>query len=456
MAPATGTTTVAITGPAGDDGEAGPPVGPQPVGLPRIAIPYIVTTLLSVLVVGLVSVWVSRGIAHDDAVDGAISATRLAADLAVAPLVTDGVVAGDPAALARLDAAVRADVLNVSMKRVKIWDATGRVLYSDEPRLIGDRFPLGDDEQEALRDMRASAGVSDLTAPENRFEARDLQLLEVYLPLRTPSGTPLLFEAYSRYAGVTEAGQRIWLRFIPLGIGALVLLELLQLPIAAVLSRRLRRARAQRELTLRRSLSAVDDERRRIAGDLHDGVVQDLAGVAFQLGAAARSGDHTRIDPDQIAESADRVRRSVRSLRSLLVEIYPPNLYEEGLTAALSDLVARIAPAGVTVVVDVAEPLPPLSMGTTELVYRVAQEGLRNVVRHAAATTATVELGPEGGLLVLCVTDDGLGCDPDRFGAQPGHLGLQALGGLAEQHGAALLIESGPGRGTVLRLEVPL
>jgi signal transduction histidine kinase len=420
------------------------------------AVPYLVTALISVLVVAMVSVWASRIVAADDAVDGAISATKLAADDAVAPYLTNAVLAGNPVATALLDQAVREKILNVSMVRVKIWDATGKIVYSDEGRLVGDSFILGPDELDALHGTQPDAGISDLSSPENRFEDRTLQLLEVYMPMRTRDGVPVLFEAYSRYSGVTEAAQRIWTRFIPLSVGGLVLLELLQMPISAMLVRRLRRAQAQREEVLHRTLTAVEDERRRIAGDLHDGVVQDLAGVAFMLGAASRVGTRSPVDPAQLAESADRVRRSVRALRSLLVEIYPPNLYAEGLPAALSDLAARLVPPDTATVLDLDDPLPELSRAQTELVFRVAQEGLRNVARHAAADAVEVSLGRDDTVLVLCVSDDGRGCDPDRLLLGTAHLGLQALSGMATQHGAALVLDSGPGQGTVLRLEVPL
>ncbi|MEN3299755.1 histidine kinase [Pseudonocardia sp.] len=433
-------------------GEAG--VEPA-VRTSRIAVQYVVTALISVLVVALCSVWASRVVAADYAVDGAIAGTQLAADEAVAPVLTDAVLTGDPAALEGLDRAVREKVLNVSMVRVKIWDETGRILYSDEPALIGERFGLGANEIEALHGGAPDAEMSDLSAPENRLEDRSVPLLEVYLPLRTPGGVPVLFEAYSHYAGVTEATQQVWTRFIPLGVGALVLLELLQIPISAVLARRLRRAQVQREEMLRRTLTALEDERLRIAADLHDGVVQDLAGVAFALGAAARVGGPARVAPAQLAESADTVRRSVRALRSLLVGIYPPNLHAEGLPAALADLAARLVPPGTTSVLDVRDPLPRLRREQVELVFRVAQEGLRNVVRHAAASVVEIALGQDGGVLVLCVTDDGKGSAPDRRVAS-GHLGLKALSGLAAQHGAVLVLDSAPGRGTTLRLEVPL
>ena len=422
---------------------------------PRMVLPYLVTVLVSMLVVGVASVLVSRTVAREDALDGAVAGAVAAATLAVVPALTDGVLTGDPAALDRLDRAVRAEVLNVSMLRVKIWAADGTILYSDEPRLVGERFVLDADELAALHGAGPTAEVADLSAPENRFDDPSVAVLEVYLPVRTPDGTALLFEAYTRQSDVTGTAQRIWLRFLPVGIGALVLLELLQLPIAAVLARRLRRASDQREHAMERALSAVEEERGRIAGDLHDGVVQDLAGVAFTLGAATRAGrvDPARIDPEQLDAAADRVRRCVRALRSLVVEIYPPDLHAEGLGGALPDLAARLVPPGTAVHLRVADRLPARPGEDVELVYRVAQEALRNVVRHARARSVTVALTPRSGGLRLEVADDGIGCDPRRVTGLPGHLGLRALGELAARRGAELTVQTAPGRGTVLVLQ---
>jgi two-component system NarL family sensor kinase len=446
----------APAGPCPDRAAARPRPGPHGTDtLPRLVLPYLVTGLVSMMLVGLVSALVSRSVAAEEAVGGAIEAAQLAADVAVTPTLTDGLLTGDPAAVAALDLVVRRDVLNVSMRRVKIWDETGRILYSDDLRLIGEHFDLDEEKRTALHGGPAAAGVTDLSSRENRFEERGVELLEVYLPLRMPGGTPVLFELYARYDGVTDAARRIWLRFLPLVIGALLLLELLQLPIAAALSRRLRRARSQREDVLHRSLRAVDDERGRIARDLHDGVVQDLAGVAFTLAAAARVGRSGHVDPDQLGEAADRVRRSVRALRSLVVEIYPPDLHGDGLTAALTDVLTRELPFATDVRLDVDPALPELRAEHVELVYRVAQEALRNVARHAGARAVRVSLRREGAAAVLTVADDGSGCDPGQLAVLPGHLGLRALGGLAATAGATLTLESAPARGATLRLEVP-
>ncbi len=332
---------------------------------------------------------------------------------------------------------------------------TDSILYSDESRLVGEHFGLGRGELETLRTGRSEARLSDLSEPENRYEEQATKLLEVYVPVHTRGGTPLLFETYFRYEGVAESGRRLWLRFAPLTLGALALLALLQIPQALSLGRRLRRTQQQREDLLRAAIEATDAERRRIAGDLHDGVVQDLAGVTFSLAAAARRAEGQGEAAGHLRESAERVRDSVGSLRSLLVEIYPPNLYEEGLNAALLDLLARIEPRGIetSLVIDVA--LERLSPDVTGLLYRAAQEGLRNVVTHAQATRVDVSVTQSGAMVALEVSDDGRG-----LGGQPldddhdGHFGLKALAGLSATMGGTLSIDSTPGKGTTMCLEV--
>ena len=85
-------------------------------------------------------------------------------------VLTDGVLTGDPDALAALDRAAESARRNSPLVRIKLWDATGRIVWSDEPLLIGEPFGLDDDERDALRDGNTLAEVSDLSAPENRYE----------------------------------------------------------------------------------------------------------------------------------------------------------------------------------------------------------------------------------------------------------------------------------------------
>jgi signal transduction histidine kinase len=299
------------------------------------------------------------------------------------------------------------------------------------------------------------ADVSDATEPENVFERGLGKLLEVYLPIRTPSGQPLLFEAYYRYERVASKGSQLWRSFAPISLGALVMLELVQIPLAWSLARRLRQRMREREALLQRALEASEVERRQIASDLHDGVVQDLAGVAYALSAVARRPEGANGDQGLIGDAADTLRDSMRALRSLVVDIYPPNLSEEGIVSALTDLLARAETRGLRTELDAAALDRQLPAAAAGLVYRAAQEALRNVVNHADASEVRVRLATEEGRAVLEVDDDGRGFD-QRAEAPAGHVGLKALSGLVADAGASLAVRSTPQKGTSVRLEVPL
>ena len=361
--------------------------------------------------------------------------------------------------MAGLDAVVTSDVLDQNLVRLKLWTEDGRIIYSDEPRLIGSRFDLGADEIEAIDSGRIEAEVSDLDEPENRYErSKGGKLLEVYLPVHSPSGEPLLLEAYFAYDSVSASGSRLWRSFAPITLGALVMLELVQIPLAYSLARRLQLRQREREALLQRALDASEVERRQIASDLHDGVVQDLAGVAYGLSASARTAEEHPADPQQLEQSAETVRESVRALRSLIVDLYPPNLREEGLESALRDLTERARERGVPASLTVPEELDRVPDGAAGLLYRSAQEGLRNVVDHAQATTAQVSLRLEDQTALLEVVDDGRGFDDQLLAArvEAGHVGLKALRGLLDDAGGSLDVGSTPGEGTTFRVRVPL
>ncbi len=359
----------------------------------------------------------------------------------------------DRAALDRIDSVVRRSVLRGSLVRVKIWREDGTIVYSDEPRLIGERFELGDDEQAIFTTGSGGAEVSDLSEPENRFEPES-KLLEVYLPIETPSGTPLLFEAYFRYSGVTDVGRHLWAQFAPVTIGSLIVLQLVQIPLAWSMARRLQSSQRERERLLRHALDASDAERRRIASDLHDGVVQELTGVSLALAAQGRSESLSR---GQVLDASASIRSSIKSLRSLLVEIYPPNLEREGLPSALGDLISGLGARGIETQLEAAAEASKVDPDTAALVYRAAQEALRNVVTHAAATKVRVVLEVDESLVRLVVDDDGRGFSTDRLDQRvaAGHVGLRSLADLVVDLGGDLAVRSAPGEGTRVEVSIP-
>jgi signal transduction histidine kinase len=418
---------------------------------------FAVIGLIAAAFVGSVTAIASRRIGEREAVVDARTAAIVKAQGAVEPVVTPALVAGDPATVSSVGVVVDQKVIDPQLVRVKIWRRDGTVVYSNEPRLIGQRYDLGADDLAALDQGVVSADVSDLSKPENQYERQFGKLLQVYVPLRVPGGDRLLFEAYFRYDAVSAAGNRIWRSFAPVTLGALAALELVQLPIAWSLARRLRQRQREREALLVHALEASDVERRRIASDLHDGVVQDLAGVAFSLTGAARDPSTDSATSELLERSAGTVRSGVTSLRSLLVEIYPPNLEEEGLGAALAELLARAERVGVTTTLQL-DGLDRTAPSVAQLLYRAAQEGLRNVITHAQATGVEVRGSRHDDTVVLEVADDGVGVDTARADqrASEGHVGLRTLEGLVRDAGGTLTISSPNGRGTVLRVEVPV
>ena len=400
----------------------------------------------------------SRSAADDEAIAGARSLTRVLAVSVAQPAVPRGLVRGDAAAIDRLDRQVLKRLLVEDVLRIKIWAADGTILYSDRTELIGSSVPAR--TRTSWRSSRTVARTprSRTCGPENRFERElGIGLLEVYTRIYSPEGQPLLFEAYYSIDEVEAQREEVLDRFLPISLGALLVLVVVTTPLILLLTRRVARAGRERERLLQAAVRASDAERVSIARDLHDGVVQDLAGSSYSISTLARRLDAGSDADQQVAVELEEVSRSLRTsmraLRSLLVEIYPPDLHVAGLSAALHDLVAPLAAAGVQVDLDVTgdEGCPE---ATVALVWRVAQEAVRNVARHADASRMSVTVCREEDVLVLEVVDDGRGFDPEA--ARPsGGFGLRGLQSLAADAGARLDVESTVGVGTTVRMEVP-
>ncbi len=397
---------------------------------------FLAGSLLALAVVLVGGFFVLRSVTIHEAERRTRSDVQLEGRLIQAAGLTDGVLTGDRRALDRLDDAVVGQLARASLVRVKLWTRSGRILYSDEPLLIGQRFGLGAEELELFKKGGADADLSDLDEPENRYERDDGKLLEAHTVIRTPNGTPVLFETYQRFSSISASGLRLLKAIAPPLLGGLLVLVLLQVPLAVSLARRVSRGYAERQELLQAAVDASDAERRRIASDLHDGVVQDVAGVAFGL-----AGHDER--------AAGQLRQSVRDLRTLLVQIHPPSLASTGLEPALADLLSPLAAAGVTTSLRVDEPASPHDA----LVYRVAREALRNVGAHADA--ARVDVSVAGGRLE--VRDDGRGFDADERSArrEAGHVGLSLLERLVRQQGGTLTVTSSPGEGSTVMMELP-
>ena len=414
--------------------------------------------LLAVLALGALILFAVSRISTQEALRSAQDRARLAGRGIVEPALMTALLnpESNDAINARLvlDELVLSRVLSERVLRVKLWTEDGRIVYSDEARLVGKRFPPKDDHQDAIRTGLTRSEEASTKAPENVYERDSGRLLEVYMPVRTPDGTALVYEQYERYDSVVGNANRLVRQLaLPLLTG-LALLWLTQLPLARSLARRVRSAEAEQMQLLEQAVTASSRERERIAADLHDGPVQDLAALTFELSAAAAN-----TPPGPTREAFDRTaaisRTTMRTLRSSLVDLHPPTIDALGLDAGIALLAQPLRDQGVDVAIDLKlDGIPP---DRSALLYRAAQELLRNVDEHANASAVSIIGSQTKKGVSLVVTDNGMGFSSTRRAEQraEGHLGLELQTALAKRLGGTLTIDSQPGLGTVATLEVP-
>jgi len=204
-----------------------------------------------------------------------------------------------------------------------------------------------------------------------------------------------------------------------------------------------------------RELSIVE-ERNRLARELHDSIAQGLFGVTLAAESAVElvaRGDAAA--GEQLERVQELARGAMEELRAVVFELRPASLEAEGLGQVLRkhvEVLRRVS--GSAIELRVAAP-PALGPAAAGQVFRIAQEALQNALRHAAAGRIEVRLGNGGGRLALSVTDDGRGFDVSAPGVRGRRLGLTSMEERAVELGGVLAIESRPGAGTTVRLDVP-
>ena len=214
-------------------------------------------------------------------------------------------------------------------------------------------------------------------------------------------------------------------------------------------NRMLDRLERERQQSGRRILAAQEAERVGIARDLHDEVGQVLTGVLLHLDSIAERAHAHR---DEIDEAKHSVRRALDEIRRISSELRPEMLEQLGLVSALTELTSTFSRvSGIRVERRFDQSLPKLEADAELAVYRVAQESLTNVARHAEASRVTIVLEQGIDSVVLRVIDDGRGfaADPEEHG------GLRSMRERALLIGAALAIKPARSNGVEVRLEVP-
>ncbi len=215
--------------------------------------------------------------------------------------------------------------------------------------------------------------------------------------------------------------------------------------------RMMRRLEAERRRAGSAALQAQEEERARVARDLHDEVNQSLTGLLLRL-EAAREAAPPELEAE-LAETKALANQAMQELLSLARQLRPTALDDLGLTAAIAGQVEQLARGEIAADFTAEGDFSDLDNDTQLVVYRVAQEALSNATRHSEATSVKARLrrGEEDGV-ELEVSDDGRGF---AFDESQGGLGIAGMRERALLIGAKLTIESRPGRGTTIRLVTP-
>jgi two-component system sensor histidine kinase UhpB len=221
--------------------------------------------------------------------------------------------------------------------------------------------------------------------------------------------------------------------------------------LAQAFNEMLDRMESERRDSARQALRVLEGERSRIARELHDEVGQTLTGAMLQIEALApRIPDDLRDELDELRETA---RSGTEDVRRIAKRLRPEALEDFGLQSALATLATSFGDQAHVNIRRRLEPVVLLSKDEELVVYRVAQEALTNVVRHAQATQVELRLRENKARAVLTVRDDGCGLSP---GALPSTTGIRGMRERAMLIGAQLHIDSEPGRGTEIKLSIPL
>jgi two-component system, NarL family, sensor kinase len=425
------------------------------------------------LVIGLIgvgAVFACQSVAKAQALQNSERMAQGMANFVVGPL-WQGYRSGDARSVAALQEAVTTRMAEGNLTEVTVWSAGAVVLYSNEREDIGKHLPPPEHLDEAL----AGKTVSDFEKEEPEAHAPTSappsdgpppkptgpnRFVEVYTPLRVTGEPPMVFEAYFDYDQVDRLANRLLRQALPLVLIPLLALQLVQIPIAVSLARRIKRHEQDRSRLLERALTISDRERVRFAADLHDGPIQDLAGISYALGAVAPSvvDRHASL----MARVQEALQRTIVSLRGLMTDLYPPDLHSRNVDQFIVTLASGLREEGIEVQLDLAE-VPELSEEGAAILYQVARESLANVRKHAQARTVRVNLSVEDGhrpdqaRIRLVVADDGVGVDPANLDRRAeGHLGLRLLTDRVESVGGELVVTSAIGRGTTVRAELPV
>lgn len=218
----------------------------------------------------------------------------------------------------------------------------------------------------------------------------------------------------------------------------------------------LKRSDDQRRELLSRLVRAQEAERKAVAADIHDEAVQVMTAVSMRLAALRRrTEDRSMLESMEVLEES--VSNAIQRLRRLLTELHPSALaHEGGLRTALREHLERLEADSSLVCTLEGQVAEPVSLEARAICFRVAQEALWNVRKHAKASRVDVLAESRDSGILVRIQDDGVGFAPDEVAPSPsGHLGLASMKDRTETAGGWLRLQSEPGRGTTVEYWIP-
>jgi signal transduction histidine kinase len=352
--------------------------------------------------------------------------------------------------LEALQSQIDRSLLGREIVRVKIWNHDGTIVFSDEPRLIGNNYGLSDDLLLAFNGELVYEAPT-LNRPENEFERGLGDLREYYVPFHnSEEGVDFVFEVYELSDNLVDTVDNIrYAIWISLGLGAVALLAALAAATIAN-ARAERRQKERSERLIRQLLEARDDERTRIIGALHDDIGQPLYRILFGLQATRDMLEKDSDAHDELLNLDKLVREVDATLRSELTALRDEPGVEIDLELALAELV-EVAEAETELEIDFESDVDTdLPLAHRATLYRAAKEALTNVERHAHAVRVTVRLIEGRDSTMVEVVDDGAGSFGDAG------LGLTTTRDRLEAIGGGIQVEDAKGGGTRFVAWVPL
>ncbi len=373
-------------------------------GLGRLAVVSVILALTVTLILGASITRSARGHLLD------ARSAMVAANIGALPPFPAGANTS-LAEYAVFDVAVRVNILGGETVRVKVWDDTGTIVYSDAQELQGLSFDLPPHAAEAFAEG-SKTHISDLSEPAHSFDRGHGELIEFYVALPDPTGMPAyVVEVEQDAQGFNNAlsliTRNVWAS-ISIGLAAIGLVVAVGV---AARTREVNSRRRQAEGLLNSSFKAQEQERRRVVSALHDDIGQPMYRLLYGL-----EGSQARLEPSdpvslELGKLAGIVRDMDSTLRNELRLLHFELAADTGLPTALEELADLTrAESELEVALTVDDDEEASAVARTEM-YRAAREALTNVRKHSSADKVAIRLFREGGRLVLDVSDNGTGQD---------------------------------------------